>query len=39
MAEPLPLSTGIERVWVNGQAVWASGRATQVSSGRLLCAQ
>jgi N-acyl-D-amino-acid deacylase len=32
--EPLALSTGIERVWVNGVAVWAGGKSTGATPGR-----
>jgi N-acyl-D-amino-acid deacylase len=34
--QPQALSSGIDRVWVNGQAVWANGRTTQTYSGRTL---
>jgi N-acyl-D-amino-acid deacylase len=34
--QPHALSAGIERVWVNGQAVWANGRTTQAYPGRTL---
>lgn len=35
-AEPLKLSTGIAKVYVNGQLVWAEGRATGLHPGRAL---
>lgn len=33
---PTALSTGIERVWVNGQLVFAGGKTTKVFPGQLL---
>ncbi len=35
-AEPLKLSTGIERVWVNGVLVWDGARSTGARPGRVL---
>lgn len=35
-SDPHALSTGIERVWVNGQAVFAEGKATGMRPGRVL---
>lgn len=35
-AEPQLVSTGIARVWVNGQAVWQDGRTTAARPGRVL---
>ncbi len=35
-ADPHALATGIERVWVNGQAVFAGGSATGAKPGRVL---
>lgn len=35
-ADPHAPSVGIERVWVNGQEVWAGGRATGVHPGRVI---
>ena len=35
-SDPHALSTGIERVWVNGQAVFAEGKATGIRPGRVL---
>jgi N-acyl-D-amino-acid deacylase len=34
--EPQKLSTGIEKVWVNGTLVWSDGRATGARPGRVL---
>lgn len=34
--QPHALSTGIDRVWVNGQTVWQAGHAMQTYSGRTL---
>jgi len=34
--EPLKLSTGIEKVYVNGQLVWGAGRTTGAYPGRVL---
>ncbi len=34
--KPFLLSTGIEKVWVNGALVWNEGKATGVRSGRVL---
>jgi N-acyl-D-amino-acid deacylase len=36
IAQPQALSTGIERVWVNGQTVWKDEHTTQTYSGRTL---
>jgi N-acyl-D-amino-acid deacylase len=35
-SDPHALATGIERVWVNGQAVFADGAATGARPGRVL---
>lgn len=35
-SDPHALATGIERVWVNGQPVFASGAATELKPGRVL---
>ncbi len=35
-AEPFKLSTGIEKVWVNGTLVWDAGKATGARPGRVL---
>jgi N-acyl-D-amino-acid deacylase len=35
-AEPFKLSTGIEKVWVNGTLVWDAGHATGARPGRVL---
>ena len=35
-AEPFKLSTGIEKVWVNGTIVWDAGQATGARPGRVL---
>jgi N-acyl-D-amino-acid deacylase len=35
-ADPLKLSTGIEKVYVNGQLVWSAGRSTGLRPGRVL---
>lgn len=35
-ADPLKLSTGIEKVYVNGQLVWATGKSTGQRPGRVL---
>jgi len=35
-ADPHALATGIERVWVNGQTVFASGVPTGLKPGRVL---
>jgi N-acyl-D-amino-acid deacylase len=35
-AEPFKLSTGIEKVWVNGTLVWDAGHATGAQPGRVL---
>ena len=35
-AEPFKLSTGIEKVWVNGTLVWDAGAATGARPGRIL---
>lgn len=35
-AEPHALATGIERVWVNGRAVFSGGAATGLKPGRVL---
>lgn len=35
-AEPLKLSTGVEKVYVNGQLVWANGKATGQRPGHVL---
>lgn len=35
-SDPHALSTGIERVWVNGKAVFANGAATGLKPGRVL---
>ncbi|MCH9673974.1 MAG: D-aminoacylase [Gammaproteobacteria bacterium] len=35
-AEPTKRSAGIERVYVNGQTVWADGRSTPARPGRVL---
>ncbi|MBI1737729.1 MAG: D-aminoacylase [Acidobacteria bacterium] len=35
-AEPFELSTGIEKVWVNGTLVWDAGKATGARPGRVL---
>ncbi len=35
-ADPFKLSTGIEKVYVNGQMVWGAGRATGARAGRVL---
>jgi N-acyl-D-amino-acid deacylase len=35
-AEPFKLSTGIEKVWVNGTLVWDSGKAPGARPGRVL---
>ena len=35
-AEPLKLSEGIEKVWVNGAMVWDQGKATGAHPGRVL---
>ena len=34
--EPMKLSTGIEKVWVNGTLVWDGGKATGARPGRVL---
>jgi N-acyl-D-amino-acid deacylase len=34
--QPHALSTGIDRVWVNGQTVWQAGHTTKTYSGRTL---
>jgi N-acyl-D-amino-acid deacylase len=34
--EPFKLSTGIEKVWVNGTLVWDAGKATGARPGRVL---
>ncbi len=34
--DPLTLSTGIEKVWVNGQLVWTDGKATGAHPGVVL---
>ena len=34
--EPFLLSTGIEKVWVNGQLVWSEGKSTGARPGRVL---
>jgi N-acyl-D-amino-acid deacylase len=34
--EPHLVSTGIERVWVNGQTVWANGKTTGAPAGKML---
>lgn len=34
--EPQLLSTGIERVWVNGESVWKNGKTTGRLSGRVI---
>jgi len=34
--EPMKLSTGIEKVWVNGMLVWDAGQATGARPGRVL---
>ena len=36
--EPLRLSEGIEKVWVNGSLVWTEGRVTEARPGRVLVA-
>ena len=33
---PALLSTGIQRVWVNGETVWLNGQATRAYSGRVI---
>jgi N-acyl-D-amino-acid deacylase len=33
---PLALSTGIERVWVNGEVVWDQGRTTAARPGKAI---
>ncbi|MHB1326952.1 MAG: N-acyl-D-amino-acid deacylase family protein [Gemmatimonadales bacterium] len=38
-ANPHLVSTGIERVWVNGQTVWAAGAVTSHRPGRVLLRQ
>lgn len=38
-AEPHLVSTGIARVWVNGEAVWQDGRTTAARPGRVLTRQ
>jgi N-acyl-D-amino-acid deacylase len=35
-AEPFKLSTGIEKVWVDGTLVWSEGKATGARPGRVL---
>ena len=35
-AEPHLVSSGIERVWVNGQTVWQAGKTTTARPGRVL---
>ena len=35
-AEPRTLSTGIARVWVNGQEVWRDGKSAGATPGRVL---
>ena len=35
-ADPLALSSGIEKVWVNGQLVWSGGRPTGAHPGSVL---
>jgi N-acyl-D-amino-acid deacylase len=35
-AEPALLSTGIEQVWVNGEAVWRAGQPTGAHPGRIV---
>lgn len=35
-AEPRLVSTGIERVWVNGREVWRGGRTTAARPGRVI---
>ncbi|MCL5288620.1 MAG: D-aminoacylase [Acidobacteria bacterium] len=34
--EPMKLSTGIEKVWVNGMLVWDAGKATGARPGRVV---
>ena len=34
--QPALLSTGIQRVWVNGETVWLNGQATRAYSGRVI---
>ena len=36
IAQPHALSSGIERVWVNGQTVWKDGHTTQTYSGKTV---
>ena len=36
IADPLALSVGIERVWVNGQVVWEGGATTAARPGRAI---
>lgn len=38
-ADPHQVSTGIERVWVNGQTVWSAGATTAHRPGRVLLRQ
>ncbi len=38
-ADPHLVSTGIERVWVNGQTVWSAGAVTAHRPGRVLLRQ
>ena len=35
-AEPLKLSEGIEKVWVNGELVWTDAHATEARPGKVL---
>ncbi|MFM7275088.1 MAG: amidohydrolase family protein, partial [Gammaproteobacteria bacterium] len=34
--KPFLLSTGIEKVWVNGQLVWSEGKATGARPGQVV---
>lgn len=36
IAEPLALSVGIDKVWVNGQMVWQDGRTTAARPGKAI---